>query len=292
METGTGTTTAADAGMRARLHGMWDAVAGGWRDHAGYADDRAAGVTAEMLARTAPAPGEHVIDLASGPGGAGIAAAHRVGATGRVVLSDVSPAMVAVARGRAAAAGLVQVEAAVRDLEAIADPDGTYDVALCREGLMFVPDPPRATGEILRVLRPGGRLALAVWGPRDRNPWLGLVFDAVAAELGRPVPPPGVPGPFALSDAAALARLLTAAGVADVVIDAHPAPLRAASVGEWWDRTIALAGPLAVIVADLPPAAAARLRDRAAAAVAPYASPDGLEMPGVTLVASGRRPAP
>lgn len=284
-------TTGARGAMRVHLHGMWDTVAPGWRDHAEYVDDRAARVTAEMLARTAPAAGEHVIDLACGPGGAGIAAARHVGATGRVLLSDVSPAMVTVAAERAAAAGLRQVEAAVRDLEGIADPDGSYDVALCREGLMFVPDPDRAIREIVRVLRPGGRMALAVWGPRERNPWLGLVLDAVAAEIGRPVPPPGVPGPFSRADAPGLARLLTGAGVADVRVDEWPAPLRTATAAEWWERTVALAGPLAAIVAGLPPSAAARLRERAAAAAAPYAAHDGFRFPGLAVVASGRRVA-
>ncbi len=73
---------------------------------------------------------------------------------------------------------------------------------------MFVPDPARAAGEIRRVLRPGGRVAVAVWGPRERNPWLGLVFDAVSAQTGPPVPPPGIPGPFSLDDAADARRLL------------------------------------------------------------------------------------
>src|ERR671936_1371604 len=59
---------------------------------------------------------------------------------------------------------------------------------------MFALDPARAVAEIRRILRPGGRLALAVWGPRARNPWLGVVFDAVSAQLGAPVPPPGIPG--------------------------------------------------------------------------------------------------
>ena len=70
---------------------------------------------------------------------------------------------------------------------------------------MFATDPARAAGEIRRVLRPGGRAAVAVRGPRERNPWLAVVFDAVSAQVGAPVPPPGVPGPFSLGDADGLA---------------------------------------------------------------------------------------
>ena len=95
------------------------------------------------------------------------------------------------------------------------------------------------------MLRPGGRVAIAVWGPRERNPWLGVVFDAVSAQIGAPVPPPGIPGPFSLDDAdAARPRLLATPGSADVVVGELPVPLRAASFDEWWARTTALAGPL------------------------------------------------
>ena len=148
-----------------------------------------------MLDRTRPMPGERVLELACGPGGLGLAAAGRVAPGGAVVLSDVAAGMTAIASSRASALGLTNVSTCELDLEEIAQPDGSYDVVLCREGLMFATDPGRAAGEIRRVLRPGGRAAVAVWGPSAGNPWLGVVFEAVSAELGRPVPRPAFPGP-------------------------------------------------------------------------------------------------
>ena len=176
------------------------------------------------------------------------------------------------------------------DLERIAEPDASYDVVLCREGLMLVPDPARAAREIRRVLRPGGRVALAVWGPRERNPWLGVVFDAVSAHTGAPVPPPGIPGPFSLEDADELRSLLSDAGLADVAVGEQAAPLRAPSFEDWWTRTSALAGPLVKLLAALPEEAAAQIRANAREASARYETEDGLEFPGLTLVASGRHP--
>jgi SAM-dependent methyltransferase len=278
-----------DAALRARLHGMWAAVADGWGAHAEYADARGAQVTREMLDRSRPQPGERVLELACGPGGLGIAAAERVAPGGEVVLSDVVAEMTAIAGARASALGRGNVSTRVLDLEDIDEPDGAYDVVLCREGLMFALDPARAAGEIARVLRPGGRVAIAVWGPRERNPWLGIVLDVVSAQLGAPVPPPGVPHPFALDDAGRLASLLTRAGLEDVQIDELPVPLRAASFDEWWERTRALAGPVAKILASLPAEAAEQLRGRAREAVRAYETPDGIELPGVTLLASARR---
>jgi SAM-dependent methyltransferase len=275
--------TQATEDLRQHLHGLWSAVAPAWGEHAAYADARGAGVAERMLDLAGVGPGDRVLELACGPGGLGLAAAAR-GAD--VVLSDVVPEMVAIAQARAG--GLATVTARVLDVEDIEQPDEAYDVVVCREGLMFSTEPERAAAEILRVLRPGGRAVTAVWGPRERNPWLGLVFDAVSAQLGRPVPPPGVPGPFSLAHG--LDEVLESAGFADVAVDAVDVPLRAGSFDEWWTRTSALAGPLSAILASLPEPAAAALRARLREAIRPYESPEGIELPGVSLIASARRP--
>jgi SAM-dependent methyltransferase len=269
---------------------MWAGVAGQWGDQADEIDERGAAITETMLARTAPAPGERVLELACGPGGAGLAAAALVGDSGEATLSDAVPAMVAIAAARAADRGLSNVRTAVLDLDQIDRPDGSYDVVLCREGLMFAVEPAGAVREIHRVLRPGGRVAVAVWGPREENPWLALVLDAVGAELGMPVPPPGIPGPFSLDDRASLAGLVTGAGLAGVAVEDVAVPLRSPSFEAWWTRTTALAGPLAAIVAGLPDATRAALADRLRAALIPYTSAAGVELPGLAVVASGRRP--
>jgi ubiquinone/menaquinone biosynthesis C-methylase UbiE len=272
--------------VRVRAHGMWAAVAGSWDEHAAYVETRAAGVTARMLELADLRAGARVLELACGPGGLGLAAAERVLPHGEVVLSDVVPEMASIAARRAGALGLGNVSTRVLDLEEIDEPAASYDVVLCREGLMFAVDPARAAGEIRRVLRPGGRLVVAVWGPRARNPWLGVVFDEVSAQLGKPVPPPGAPNPFSLDDADRLAGTLAAGGLSDVVVGQLSTPVRAASFDEWWNRTRGLAGPLTAVLAQLPASALQSLEQRLRSAVAPYETSGGLEIPGVTLIAS------
>jgi SAM-dependent methyltransferase len=289
--TGTGGKDAATEreALRMHLHGMWARVAGAWEANAAYTDARGAAVSARMLELTAPRPGECVLELACGAGGPGLDAADLVGPEGEIVLSDVAAEMTAIAARRAAARGLANTTTRVADLERIDEPDGAFDVVLCREGLMLVPDPALAAREIRRVLRPDGRVSVAVWGPRERNPWLGVVFATVADAFGERVPPPGLPHPFSLDDPDRLARVLASAGLDDVAVEEVPCPYHAASVDEWWERTAALAGPLARRLAALPDHDARALRARAGDVIGRYATPAGLEIPGVSLVASARR---
>jgi SAM-dependent methyltransferase len=275
--------------VRTRVHGLWTNVAPAWRTHADYIDARGAAITARVLDLAGLEPGHRVLELACGAGGLGLAAAERVGPGGEVVMSDIVPELADAAAERARERGLGNATGRVLDLEHIDEPDATFDAVICREGLMFAVEPERAAAEIARVLRPGGRLAAAVWGPPERNPWLTTLLGPLSEHLGRPVPPPGVPGPFSLSDADRLAQLLTDAGLVDVAVDELAVPTRVASFDEWWTRTCALAGPVAGILASLPEEGLAVLRGRTQEAASGFRTADGLEFPGVTLLASGRR---
>lgn len=292
MESGQQTTKAPAEGLdelRAGLHTMWGAVAPGWEQNADFVDSRTEDLTRAMLEAAALEPGDRVLELACGPGGLGIAAADRVGADGEVVLSDVAPQMTAIAAARSEARGLGNVTTLDLDLERLDQPDGSYDAVLCREGIMLVPDHDGAASEMRRVLRPGGRAVVSVWGPRERNPWLGAMLGAVGTQLGMMFPPPGLPGPFALDGRDKLLAVLSGAGFEDVAVDEVEAPWIGASFDQWWLVTTALAGPLAKVLEAQPPEAIDAIRSRAREALAPYETPNGLEIPGVTLVGAARR---
>src|SRR3954454_19004609 len=210
---------------REQLHAMWATVAPSWGEHATYVDARAASVTAHMLERSAPQPGDRVLELACGAGGLGLAAAPLVAPGGEGGPSAVAPPMAAVAQARVARSGLDHIVVRTLDLEAIAEPDDSFDVVRCREGLMLVLDPALATREIRRVLRPGGRAVVSTWASRASNPWLGAIFDAVSAKLDMPMPPAGLPGPFALGDPGALADAFQCGGWRSVDVGEVPSPL-------------------------------------------------------------------
>jgi SAM-dependent methyltransferase len=265
---------------------MWSAAAPAWSEHAEYVDERTRGATEVMLDAAGLRPGARVLELGCGPGGLGLAAATLLG-DGEVTLSDLAPEMVAVAAARARARGLTNVRTQVLDLAAIDVPDASYDVVLSRDALMFVEPPSIAAAEIRRVLVPGGRAVVAVWGPRSRNPWLGALLDAVTAVTGFPVPPPGVPGPFSLDDATVLRTLFAGVGFEAVTVTEVEAPASFASFDEWWSTVPSLAGPLGQLLGGMPDETRDAIRDNAATALAAYATADGTYViAGVTLVAA------
>ncbi len=269
---------------------MWNSVAGAWDRNADFVDAHMLAATGAMLDAAQIGAGDAVLDLAAGPGGAGIAAAARVGGSGRVVITDIAPAMVEAAARRAAA--IPQVITRVGDQLTIGAPDASFDAVICRHGLMFAEPPADAVREAVRVLRPGGRYAAVTWDARAANPWLGLIFDAVGEQFGVEFPPPGIAGPFALGDAGGLADALRDGGLADVDVQQIATPMRAASVEEWWDRVPELAGPLAAALAAMDDDVRDAIRRRAIdhAATVLRTTDAGIELDGSVLVASGRRP--
>ncbi|HEU5485154.1 MAG TPA: class I SAM-dependent methyltransferase [Microlunatus sp.] len=142
-------------------------------------------VTDELFAAAALRPGETVLDVGCGTGPTTIRAAAEVGPSGRVVGTDVAPAMVEVARASAAGGESEQVEWLVADAETYDFGAAAYDVVISRFGVMFFPDPAAAFGNLARALRREGRLAMAVWQTRDRVPLFDLPYQVAAEVLDR-----------------------------------------------------------------------------------------------------------
>ncbi|MGI8558979.1 MAG: class I SAM-dependent methyltransferase [Solirubrobacteraceae bacterium] len=270
---------------------MWNGVAPAWERNATFVDEHLAAATDALLDLVKVAPGAAVLDLATGPGGAGLAAAKRVGPSGMVVLADVASEMVAVAARRAA--GYPTVTTAVCDQSAIQAADASFDAVISRHGLMFAPDPAAAVQEAARVLRTDGRYGAMTWDARESNPWLGLILDSVGEQFGVPFPPAGIAGPFSLSDAGSLVESLERGGLKDVEVQAVATPMAAASLAAWWERVPQLAGPLAVALEGMEPEIRDAIRQRAldAAAAVARASGDEIILDGSVLIAAGTRPA-
>ncbi|MHB8512110.1 MAG: hypothetical protein ACYDCC_07990 [Actinomycetota bacterium] len=143
--------------------------------------------------------------------------------------------------------------------------------------------------EIKRVLKHHGRFSIAVWGPRNCNPWLGIIFDVVSETLGVEIPPPGIPHPFSFDDEARLRSIFSAANFESFSLCELPIVRPDTSFDEWLLRTSSLAGPLANRLSILPEDLKAKLIENMREAVRPYQTESGLQFPGVSLIVSGTR---
>jgi SAM-dependent methyltransferase len=208
----------------------WNAASPGWAAGHDEFERGAASVTTRLLDLGGVRPSQTVLDVATGHGELALSAARLVGPTGRVVGVDIAPAMLEIARQRAA--DLDNVEFVEADLEALGQPAASFDVVLSRFGLMFAVDHVAAFRALARVLVPGGVLAAAVWGPPSAH-LLSSGPAVISERLEVPPPPPGLPGPFSMCDPQRLTEELAAAGFVEVSVTAHVAPFRFGSVGDY-----------------------------------------------------------
>jgi SAM-dependent methyltransferase len=260
----------------------WRSVAAGWeaRRPLFWAATRA--LSERLVDLLDPRPGETILELAAGPGDTGFLVAERLGPSGRLLSTDVAPEMVAAARRRGSELGVTNVEYRVVDAAAIDLPDGSVDGVVCRFGLMLVVDVDAAFSELARVLRPGGRAALAVWAEPRANEWITAGGQA-ALELGLIEPAPDdAPGPFRLHDETRLRSLVADAGLQLEALENVIVDWRASSLDEWWDTWRDTSRMLSLLERDIGDAQTALLRDRAERRLAGYRRADGsLEVPGL-----------
>ena len=272
--------------QRERLLDGWDEAARGWGRQADRLQAAARPISEWMVEHAEPAPGLRVLELAAGPGDTGFMAARLIKPDGLLISSDASAVMLDVARDRAEEQGIDNVEFKQLQLEWIDLPTADVDLVLCRWGVMLTVDPAAALRECRRVLRPGGRLVLAVWDLAETNPW-ATISQRALVDLGHVEgPPAGGPGMFALAAPGALERLLEDAGFLDIEVEAVPISREYENVLDWLGETLDLSRQFATVWAALSDAQRQQLREHVAAAAAGYTDDDGaLELPGSSLAA-------
>ncbi|NMG73892.1 methyltransferase domain-containing protein [Aromatoleum diolicum] len=220
------------------------------------------------------APGQRVLDLASGPGLLAREAAARVAPDGWVLASDIAEGMLAEGAQRAADEGCADtLSFAAADAEHLCLPDASFDRVLAGLALFMFPHPQQALTEMRRVLRPGGRLALSVWGPRDVVPLISRAQDCIA----RLLPAPKVPRPsvFRFGDADALVSALTTAGFSDLRIEPCRFTCHFADSESYWQAFLDLAGGAAEALSRLPEATQVTLRAAVTGDLEAHRSADG-----------------
>jgi SAM-dependent methyltransferase len=276
---------------------FWARTGPSWVRHADLLDEHLAAYGEAGIEALAPVAGDRVVDIGCGCGATTLVLGRRVTEEGAVTGVDIAAPMLEVARRRAEAVGLTNVsfvegDAATVDLAEASG--GPLDAAFSRFGAMFFTDPVAAFGNIGAALRPGGRLSLVVWQPREANHWNLVATNATDGILGdAPVPaPPGQPGPFGLADEDLVRSVLAGAGFADVDLAPFTTVdvLRADALDEDIARLLQM-GPMRTAWDEAGAEARAAAVQAVRAALGHYAvGPDRYELPGAARVVTARRP--
>jgi SAM-dependent methyltransferase len=280
--------SAADADAeRAEMLSRWERAAAGWERRADRTREAGMPVSAWMIEHLALQPGQDVLELAAGPGDTGFLAAELIEPGGTLICSDAAEAMLDVARGRARRLGVDNVEFKRLELEWIDLPTASIDAILCRWALMLILDPAAALQEARRVLRPGGKIALAVWDQSASNPWATIPGRALV-ELGHTSPPdPNAPGMFALAAPGQLAEMLEAAGFLEVETESIELDREYEDVGRYVAETLDLSRIFSDIFTPLAENEQAEVKRRIGSLAAEFTAGDGtIRLPGRSIVAA------
>lgn len=266
-----------------------DFLAAAWDRHREQLFENVRPLSDWLVDQVDPQPGQTVLELTAGPGETGFLVAERIEPDGKLISTDLSPAMVEAARRGAQARGLTNVEYRVLDAQEIDLPDASVDGVISRFGVMLTPEPDRVVSGARRVLRPGGRFAYGVWGSPDRNPWLMMFVGAVLQNGHTPEGDPfGPGGPFSLAEPARNEALLGDAGFADVRAEEITDEMHYDTFDNYWTVQSEVSGPVALLVQSLPDGERDAIRGSLEAMVEPFKSENGYTFPWLAVAASGR----
>jgi ubiquinone/menaquinone biosynthesis C-methylase UbiE len=270
----------------------WTESARYWEKHRATIREMFAPITEALIAEARISRGSAVLDLATGPGEPALAIAEFVGREGKVVGVDVVAEMVEAARREADRRKLRNVSFAVAPADALPSENDSFDAVVSRFGIMFFPAPVLAVREMLRVLKPGGKIALAVWHFAERNPFHYTLSRAVEHYVESPAPAEDAPDAFRYAAPGKLRAVLSEAGAAEVSERLLQFSIRAkVSLEEFWTLRSEMTERLRSALAKLPREQMAEVKREAIEALRAYSGDHGVSLPAEVLIVSGRKPS-
>ncbi|MGE0232779.1 MAG: class I SAM-dependent methyltransferase [Flavobacteriaceae bacterium] len=234
---------------------QWNAAAEGWDAHASALEPWLASSTATMISMAGIRAGSHVLDVAAGGGQQAVAIAAHVGREGRIICTDLSPALVGRLQANAQRLGLTMIEARVADAQEEVGETDAFDSAVCRLGLMLMPQPERCLRSVRDALRKGGRFSALVFAGPEDNPCIRILMKTALEHAGQPPRDPFTPGGLlSLGRPGHLEALFRAEGFGEVSTFRIDAPFRLPSVDAYVDFIRDAAAPVRAILQPLDPA--------------------------------------
>ncbi|MGE5408789.1 MAG: class I SAM-dependent methyltransferase [Syntrophothermus sp.] len=233
--------------------------------------------------------GQRILDVAAGAGGQSVRAARRVGPSGAVLAVDISPETLRYAERAAREAGLTNLSTREMDAEALDVEPRSFDAAISRLGLSYLPDRIAALRAVHRALRPGGHLASVNYTTPERNEFFSIPVAIVRERAGLPAPAPGQPGPFSLGAEGEIEAAYETAGFTDVLVRRVSAPLRLESAVDCVRFERESFGALHQMLAPLAEAEQEEAWAEIESALRRFEGSDGFAAPCEVVVAGARK---
>jgi len=269
----------------------WNDNAAAWREHSATVRTMFAPLTAAIIEEAGISAGQSVLDVAGGPGEPSLTIAERVGPTGSVTCTDAVAGMVAAAEEEAKRRGLTNVRFRQCLAGELPFPDNSFDVAVCRLGVMFFPDVVAGLREMLRVVKARGAICLAVWGLAERNPFTSVVTEVMSHHVEMPATDPDAPGAFRFGERGKLVGLLQQAGAVNVrerELNFHiEAPI---TVEGYWQLRSATSGTLREKLEKLSPDVVEEIGSEVKDVAREYFPNGQMSFPGEMLIVSAKKP--
>jgi ubiquinone/menaquinone biosynthesis C-methylase UbiE len=230
----------------------WNRYSGGWKKWNDFLMNLMKPVGEKLIEPLNLKGNEHILDVASGTGEPGLTAAVLL-PNGKVTAIDLSEKMVAIANEHAQQRGINNYQSQNGDVSAIPFKDNFFDGVICRFGMMFFPDIKASLKEIARVLKPGGKLSVAVWAAPEHNAFLTILGTTVMEKLALPKPPPDEPGIFRFAKPGVAKQLINDTGFINVNELNINREIIYDSVEHYWEVSSDVAGPVMEVLRKQPP---------------------------------------
>ena len=221
----------------------WNKFSGGWKKWDELVMDFLKPMGDEIIRLIDPQKNDTILDIASGTGEPGLTIASKLPG-GKVMLTDLAEDMLKIAKENATNRGIDNIETRVCDVCELPFADNSFDAISCRFGFMFFPDMLMAAKEMVRVLKPGGKIATAVWNIPEKNFWVTAIMGTINKNMELPAPPPGAPGMFRCAKDGFIADLFLQAGLKNISQTEVAGKLNCKTAEAYWGMQTEVAAPI------------------------------------------------
>jgi ubiquinone/menaquinone biosynthesis C-methylase UbiE len=239
--------------IREQQKASWNKFSPGWKKWDDLTMDFIKPMGDEIIRQIHPKGEDRVLDVASGTGEPGLTIASMLQG-GKVTLTDLSEDMLNIAREHAMLRGIQNVETRVCDVCELPFADNTFDAISCRFGFMFFPDMGLATKEMARVLKPGARIATAVWNVPEKNFWVTAIGGTINRNMQLAPPSPEVPGMFRCAKSGLIQGLFQQAGLKNTTEKEVVGQLKCGTAEVYWNMMTEIAAPFVAALNKAEPA--------------------------------------